>query len=90
MTPRLVGEIGFSEWTSAGLLRHPRFLGLREAKPAREVRREGPIGTSQTARTPFNFPDPLLSCPLANCRITIITNGLSTPAQVSPRGTTSA
>ncbi|HEV8178081.1 MAG TPA: non-homologous end-joining DNA ligase [Gemmatimonadales bacterium] len=40
VTPRLVGEIGFSEWTSAGLLRHPRFLGLREDKPARDVRRE--------------------------------------------------
>ena len=39
--PQLVGEIGFSEWTSAGLLRHPRFLGLRDDKPAREVRREG-------------------------------------------------
>jgi DNA ligase D-like protein (predicted ligase) len=40
VTPKLVAEIGFSEWTSAGLLRHPRFLGLREDKPAREVRRE--------------------------------------------------
>ena len=26
--------------TSAGLLRHPRFIGLRDDKPAREVRRE--------------------------------------------------
>lgn len=41
VTPKLVAEIGFSEWTSAGLLRHPRFLGLRDDKPAREVRREG-------------------------------------------------
>ena len=40
VTPKLVGEFGFSEWTTAGLLRHPRFLGLREDKPAREVRRE--------------------------------------------------
>jgi bifunctional non-homologous end joining protein LigD len=40
VSPKLVGEIGFSEWTTAGLLRHPRFLGLREDKPAREVRRE--------------------------------------------------
>jgi DNA ligase D-like protein (predicted ligase) len=40
VTPRLVAQIGFSEWTSAGLLRHPRFLGLRDDKPAREVRRE--------------------------------------------------
>jgi DNA ligase D-like protein (predicted ligase) len=38
--PKLVGEVGFSEWTSAGLLRHPRFLGLRSDKPARQVRRE--------------------------------------------------
>jgi bifunctional non-homologous end joining protein LigD len=41
VTPKLVAEIGFSEWTSAGQLRHPRFIGLREDKPAREVRREG-------------------------------------------------
>ena len=41
VTPKLVAEIGFSEWTSAGLLRHPRFLGLRDDKPAHEVRREG-------------------------------------------------
>jgi bifunctional non-homologous end joining protein LigD len=40
VSPKLVGQIGFSEWTSAGLLRHPRFLGLRDDKPAREVRRE--------------------------------------------------
>jgi DNA ligase D-like protein (predicted ligase) len=39
--PKLVAEIGFSEWTSAGLLRHPRFIGLRDDKAAREVRREG-------------------------------------------------
>jgi bifunctional non-homologous end joining protein LigD len=41
VTPKLVGEVGFSEWTSAGLLRHPRYLGLRDDKPARQVRREG-------------------------------------------------
>ncbi len=38
--PELVAELGFTEWTSAGRLRHPRFLGLREDKPAREVVRE--------------------------------------------------
>jgi DNA ligase D-like protein (predicted ligase) len=38
--PQLVAEVGFSEWTSAGMLRHPRFLGLRDDKPAGEVRRE--------------------------------------------------
>lgn len=41
VSPKLVGQVGFSEWTSAGLLRHPRFLGLRDDKAAGEVRREG-------------------------------------------------
>lgn len=40
VNPKLVGQVGFSEWTSAGLLRHPRFLGLRDDKPARQVIRE--------------------------------------------------
>ncbi len=40
VTPKLVAEVGFSEWTTAGLLRHPRFLGLRSDKAAQEVRRE--------------------------------------------------
>jgi bifunctional non-homologous end joining protein LigD len=40
VTPKLVAQVGFSEWTSAGLLRHPRFLGLRDDKSPREVRRE--------------------------------------------------
>jgi bifunctional non-homologous end joining protein LigD len=38
--PELVAEIGFTEWTTAGRLRHPRFLGLRDDKPAAEVVRE--------------------------------------------------
>jgi bifunctional non-homologous end joining protein LigD len=39
--PRLVGEVGFTEWTRDGRLRHPRFLGLRDDKSAQEVVREG-------------------------------------------------
>ena len=38
--PRLVAQVGFSEWTRDGRLRHPRFLGLREDKAAAEVVRE--------------------------------------------------
>jgi bifunctional non-homologous end joining protein LigD len=40
--PRLVAEIGFSEWTPDGMLRHPRFQGLRRDKSAAEVVREIP------------------------------------------------
>jgi bifunctional non-homologous end joining protein LigD len=38
--PRLVAQIGFTEWTGDGRLRHPRFLGLRDDKAAEEVVRE--------------------------------------------------
>jgi bifunctional non-homologous end joining protein LigD len=40
--PELVAQIGFAEWTRDGRLRHPRYLGLRDDKPAREVVRELP------------------------------------------------
>lgn len=38
--PNLVAQIGFTEWTGDGKLRHPRFLGLRDDKKAEEVTRE--------------------------------------------------
>lgn len=40
VSPKRVGEVGFSEWTRDGKLRHPRFLGLREDKSPRQVKRE--------------------------------------------------
>jgi bifunctional non-homologous end joining protein LigD len=40
--PELVAQIGFAEWTNDGLLRQPRFLGLRDDKVANEVVRERP------------------------------------------------
>lgn len=42
VTPDLVAEIGFTEWTEDGRLRHPRFLGLRDDKDAADVVRERP------------------------------------------------
>ena len=38
LTPELVGQIAYTEVTSEGHLRHPAFLGLREDKPAKEVK----------------------------------------------------
>jgi bifunctional non-homologous end joining protein LigD len=40
VSPTLVAQLAFTEWTSAGRLRHPRFLGLRDDKPADQVVRE--------------------------------------------------
>lgn len=40
--PELVGEVAYTEITPDGVLRHPSFLGLRQDKPAADVRRETP------------------------------------------------
>jgi len=45
--PRLVAQVGFSEWTDGGELRHPRFQGLRDDKDAAEVIRELPQGSGR-------------------------------------------
>jgi len=41
LKPVLVGQFEFLEWTGDHHLRHTKFIGLREDKPAREVTREG-------------------------------------------------
>ncbi len=41
--PKLVCEVEFAEWTHDGRLRAPSYKGLREDKPAEDVRREVPI-----------------------------------------------
>jgi DNA ligase D-like protein (predicted ligase) len=40
LTPKLVAQIRFVEWTADSHLRHAAFLGLRTDKAARDVRRE--------------------------------------------------
>jgi bifunctional non-homologous end joining protein LigD len=38
--PQIVVQVGFMEWTGHGKLRHPRLIGIRNDKPARDVVRE--------------------------------------------------
>ena len=45
--PKLVAEVKFTEWTSAGEMRHPVFLGLRTDKKATDVVREKPKPLSE-------------------------------------------
>jgi DNA ligase D-like protein (predicted ligase) len=40
--PQIVVQVAFTEWTPYGKLRHPRLLGLRPDKAARDVIRERP------------------------------------------------
>ncbi len=53
--PRLVGEVSFTEVTSAGSLRHPLWIGLREDKDPSECVREGPAAAE---------PEPPIEAPL--------------------------
>jgi bifunctional non-homologous end joining protein LigD len=46
VSPELVAEIGYTEFTPDGILRHPSFLALREDKPA------GEITLDRAAKTP--------------------------------------
>jgi bifunctional non-homologous end joining protein LigD len=39
VSPALVAEVGFADWTPAGLPRSPRFIGLRHDREPDEVRR---------------------------------------------------
>ena len=43
--PELVAQVGFSEWTPDGKLRHPRYIGLRDDKRPGQVIRERAQGT---------------------------------------------
>ena len=44
VSPELVGEFEFTEWTRDGKLRHPRFLGLRRDKVPADVVLESATG----------------------------------------------
>ncbi len=40
ITPKLVCEVAFSEWTQDNKLRHPRYKGLRRDKQEEDVHQE--------------------------------------------------
>ncbi len=48
--PQLVAEVEFTEWTDDGLLRHPSFKGLREDKPATQIKREEAVAMPRTSK----------------------------------------
>ncbi|QDZ11597.1 DNA ligase D [Devosia ginsengisoli] len=53
VSPELVAEIGYTEFTPDGIMRHPSFLTLREDKPAGDVTLDKP-DTRKAAAAPLS------------------------------------
>lgn len=54
--PERVAEVSFGEWTSDGHIRHSVFRGLRDDKPARQIKRERPA-TPRTKPAKLTHPE---------------------------------
>ena len=44
LKPQLVAQIEYADWTDVNHLRHSKFIALRDDKPAKDVKREQPVG----------------------------------------------
>jgi len=56
VTPKLVAEVEFSEWTADGRVRHPSLQGFRKDKRPREVVREREVSAAKAAESPVVLP----------------------------------
>ncbi len=55
VAPKFVCEVNFATWTADNLVRQASFQGLREDKPAKEVKREVPVDLEEAEKTPSAF-----------------------------------
>ncbi len=56
--PKFVCEVNFATWTADNLVRQASFQGLREDKPAKEVKREIPINLEDAVEAPDGDSEP--------------------------------
>src|SRR5207244_1636550 len=59
--PELVAQVTFTTWTADNLVRQSAFQGLREDKPAEEVRREEPTVAPSAKQERGRVPMPQAS-----------------------------
>jgi bifunctional non-homologous end joining protein LigD len=50
MKPKLVIQVGFQDWTQDGILRQPRYLGMRADRDPKTVVREEPAPTEEVVK----------------------------------------
>lgn len=85
VTPKLVCECAFTEWTGDGSMRHPSFLGLREDKTPMECVKDGDAERELHATASPSTPAPAAGAPAAPASPTTARKGgpkLSNPAKV--------
>lgn len=63
ITPDLVCQVKFEEWTKDGKLRQPAYLGLREDKDPEDVRREGKEQPGNPGKDEQEKEDPQVTHP---------------------------
>ena len=52
MKPQLVIQVAFADWTHSGILRQPRYLGIRQDRDPKTVVREEPAHTEDVVKKP--------------------------------------
>ncbi len=57
VTPTLVAEVAFAEFTADNIVRHASFLGLRGDKAAKDVVRETPVAVAAKPKARITHPD---------------------------------
>jgi bifunctional non-homologous end joining protein LigD len=70
VSPELVAEIGYTEFTPDGVLRHPSFLALREDKPAGDITLETPAPTAETTSAALHSKAGIIAAEAAGIHFT--------------------
>ena len=70
VTPELVAEIGYTEFTPDGILRHPSFVALREDKPAADIKLDEPAAAPSEPAARLNAQVGLNAAEAAGVRLT--------------------
>ena len=56
MKPQLVIQVAFADWTHSGILRQPRYLGMRQDRDPKTVVREEPAHTEEVVKETKSAP----------------------------------